>query len=565
LCTDLAFHVHSLAVMARKIFTRDFWFQDMDSVLSANRVVCLLILGFVCLQLWLGAEFHYVEECYSSEYDRYVEKADRFREGTIPRDPYHPLLYPLLTAVMSHVLGSTFAAARLISTLSGGALLFFTYMLALRCFGLRTAVTAAVWLAFNSLFILFGLMTTTDMVFSALALMCLYFSVRVSEDDALGPLVLMGVSFGLAYFTRYAAAALLPNVFLALWLCPLSSAGQRIRRLTIVASVIVLTLIPHFAMTASVFGSPLYHENSKNLVRKVFGVDLERDKPVGPLESVASIVFQSPGQVAASALGTVDTWLGQGTLAYVAGNRQFLVAAVFVSAFLAGVYVIVVARNKGGEVAGQREKSIETASVSARYSRVLVLAYAAVYFSMMCVFIEPFSRLLLPILPVLLMTAAYYLAEIALPGTMQVRGVSLPVALPPLIIVLVMQAWGIPQALRESAQRHPYHELEAARLLEEKAGTGIVVMGSFPFMQRYVTYRYHHLNDDGFLAVPHTSSEYFRRLQQTVRENKANFVIFGRPSLGNRPEDLLSGRGAPQFLELVFRGNQVAVYRVRGD
>lgn len=527
--------------MTGKIFTRDFWSREVSLEPSADKVAYLLIFGFVCVQLWFGAQFHYVEECYSSEYDRYVEKADYFSQGSIPRDPYHPLLYPLLAAGFGKVFGSNFAAARMISSLAGGALLLITYLLACQCFGLRTALAATLCLAFNSLFILFGFMTTTDMLFSALALSCLYFAVRVSEDPSVGVLVLMGVSFGLAYFTRYAAVALVPNVFLALWFSPLASMGQRFRRGLLVVAVMALTLIPHFVLNTYVFGSPFYNENSKNLVRKVFGVDLERDKPAAPMESAAAIILRSPGPVAASAFDTAGTWVNQGALAYVAGNKQFLAAAFFAAAFLAGVYSISLRQDK---------------------KKLFALLYAAVYFVMICIAMEPFPRLLLPILPVLFMIAAYFLVEVAFSGRLRLRLFTVPTYVPPLVVLFALMASGIPPAFSESAQRHPYQELEAAQLLEDRAGTGIVVMGSFPFMKRYVKYQYHHLNDDGFLAVQRSSDEYFERLRQTVRENKANFLVFGRPSLGNRPPELLTGQGIPAFLKPVLIGNQVAVYRV---
>jgi hypothetical protein len=530
--------------MIGKIFTRDFWSRDVGSAVSADGVVTLLILGFVCFHLWFGAEFHYVEECYSSEYDRYVEKADSLRDGTLPRDPYHPLFYPLLAAGLGQFLGNTFAAARVISSLAGAWLLLVTYHLARRCFGLRSALAATLWLACNSLFLLFGFMTTTDMLFSALALSCLYFSVRATEDAAVGPMVLTGVCFGLAYCTRYAAMALIPNILWALWSSPFASIRRKIRAALLVTAVIVCTLAPHFIVNTYQFGSPFYSENSKNLVRKVFGVDLERDKPAAPLESVASVVLRSPGSVAASAVGTADTWIAQGALAYVAGNKQFLAAAAFAAAFLAGAYLIFI----------QRERR-----------QGIVLIYAAAYFAMICLFMEPFPRLVLPILPVLLMTAAYFIVEIAFPGTWRLGRIQVTAALPPVIILCALVAWGIPPALSESAVRHPYQEVEAAQLLQERAGTGVKVMGSFPFMQRYVQYRYDHLNDDGFLAVERSKAEYFERLRQMVRDNKANFLIFGRASLGNRPPELLSGLGVPPFLKPVFVADQAAVYKVVGE
>src|SRR5262249_27772415 len=72
------------------------------------------------LLLWLalalyGQRVHWVEEAGTAERDGYVGQAELLLAGSLPRDPYRPLLYPLLVAAVAPLAGGAFIAARLLS------------------------------------------------------------------------------------------------------------------------------------------------------------------------------------------------------------------------------------------------------------------------------------------------------------------------------------------------------------------------------------------------------------------------------------------------------------------
>jgi hypothetical protein len=98
-------------------------------------------------------------------------------------------------------------------------------------------------------------------------------------------------------------------------------------------------------------------------------------------------------------------------------------------------------------------------------------------------------------------------------------------------------------------------------MIEREYGQGVTVLGTFPFMQRYVKYPYFKLEDaDG--ADGRKGDAYLRRLRSIAEDRNADFVIVGEASLKGRPAILLDVGAAAPFLEPLFRGDGVVVYRI---
>jgi uncharacterized membrane protein len=187
---------------------------------------CMLIAGFVLFLILFGARFHTIEIPESAENDGYVVQADEIRAGSIPRDPYHPLLYQILSAGAGALLNDSFAGARAVSSLMAGLFLLMTYLVGRTYFGARIALFSVVALALNYNVITTGMDATTDMCFSALATAVLFFSLRAIERPGPASAVLLAFAFSLAYFTRYSAVFLVPAVVVAL-LAPSAPGGAR--------------------------------------------------------------------------------------------------------------------------------------------------------------------------------------------------------------------------------------------------------------------------------------------------------------------------------------------------
>ena len=85
----------------------------------SDRLAAAAALALLLALALFGGRYHWVEEAGTAERDGYVAQAELLRGGSLPRDPYRPLLYPLLTAALAATGGSggAFTAARLLSNL----------------------------------------------------------------------------------------------------------------------------------------------------------------------------------------------------------------------------------------------------------------------------------------------------------------------------------------------------------------------------------------------------------------------------------------------------------------
>jgi 4-amino-4-deoxy-L-arabinose transferase-like glycosyltransferase len=515
-----------------------------DNRSAWDLVACVAIVFFLVTLTWFGAEYHYVEMCYSTEYDRYVEQADQLLQGVLPKDPFHPLFYPLLSAAAGKVLGDTFAGARTISTFAAAGLLSLTYLLGILCFGRKTAALATLALALNSLVFMCGFEAGTDMLFAFLGLGCLLLCVRLQERPVTSVIVGMGICLALAYFTRYAALALIPCVIMALWRAPFPSETRRWVGGAILVVTVVICLVPHFLVNIHLFGNPLHMRQGDNLVRKVRLARPDLVSTAPDTVHPARLLIAAPLVVARATLDTTRTWIVDGVAGFIGGNRVFLASALFSVALLGGLVVSV---------------------VKACHGLSVLLLFAATYFVLICVSMEPLPRLFLPILPVGMLVAVFFLAEGAPSAIGTFKGIPVTVGTAAITLFLVLLPWGAFHAVSDMVPRHPYREVEAAQGLERIAGKHVVVSGTFPFMQRYVGYRYVHLTNDFGNAGPRERHEFFGRLGAALKGQKADYLVVGAPSLGSRPVELLTGKQLPPYLHPELMEEGLSVYRVLKD
>ena len=73
--------------------------------------LALLLFG------WLGHPIPAI----GAELDGYVAAADLILAGHLPRDPFRPMLFPMLTAGIGWVIGDVFVATKMISSTAAAA------------------------------------------------------------------------------------------------------------------------------------------------------------------------------------------------------------------------------------------------------------------------------------------------------------------------------------------------------------------------------------------------------------------------------------------------------------
>jgi 4-amino-4-deoxy-L-arabinose transferase-like glycosyltransferase len=196
-----------------------------------------------------GCKFHIIEEIGSAEMDGYVGKAEQIAAGNLPIDPYRPLLYPILSAGMGALLGDSFGGARTLSSLFAGLFVLTGYFLGKHCFDRRVGFFVLAALICNFNVITMGISTSTDIMFSALALVTLYLAVSIKEGSGIRDIAFLALASSIAYFTRYVAVFVLPVVIFSL----ISRRGPSTRRkvvdILLYCVLSVIFLLPHFFLS----------------------------------------------------------------------------------------------------------------------------------------------------------------------------------------------------------------------------------------------------------------------------------------------------------------------------
>lgn len=507
-----------------------------------DRLAYGIVILFTAFVLFFGWKFHWMESAGGPENDGYVAKAEALQRGEIPADPFRPLLYPLLAAGAGAVLDDTFAGARLISQLAAGWLALLTYWLGRRCFGRAVGVLALLGVVTNYTLVSAGLYVATDMLFAAFTVWVLLLLCREDAHWPRRSVVVLGMAFALAYFTRYTAIALIPSVIVALtWGRPLLNRATAYR-LSLFAAAAALFLVPHFVLTTEALGHPFYNENWKNLAFKLYGGgDWEYYERI-PYDGLLATILAGPGRVIGSALEEAVRFFT--LLPVVSGNfRWWTPTGILVlAAFLLG--------SVGSLAALDRKKAV-------------LLTFILVYVSMVSVFYAWRSRLLLPVLPVVFILAGYAIRDVLMPWIRTIWPGRAGWVLPLLgVVLLASQSGPLVWKLRQFVRDHPAAEVAAARELEFLYGKEVRVLSTFRLLPRYVGYPTFFLRDAVGEEV-RDKERYYAKLLATVERLRPDYLVVGRVTLSRRPTNLLFADDVPPPLQLVSQSADVAVYRVQ--
>jgi hypothetical protein len=467
---------------------------------------------------------------HNNEIDGFVRYADLLRGGGLPYDPFRPLLYPILVAALS-VLLPTFAAARLVSTAATACLVATTFHLADRLAGRRLAWLAAGLTLLNAHVLIEGMLATSDMLFSALALLTVALAIRTAHRPGRGSTLLLAAAFAATWFTRYQAVALLPSVLLAFALQRDRSLVERGRQLALWLGAALVFSIPNLVLNARQFGNPLHNENWKNLPLKLYADGdwsyLERT----PFDGWWSVLSGDPGLVLQRTLADLASIFPQ-TSVYLLGEG----AAGVVLSSLAALGLVLLALRP--------DRLRWFAPVVA----FLVFTVLGVCFSFF-----PFPRLLLSLIPV-----AIILALVALFGLLRDQ---------PRAALVVSAVLGAGLAHNTTASlsafvaHHPSAEVAAARALVDEVGADVTIAAGFHAMGAELD------NEVVFLRNPSGSEhgdpvEYYGNVAPLLAEAGARFLVISRQTLAQRPPSLIEGEGLPDYLVPYDATGDVRIYRI---
>jgi hypothetical protein len=580
----------------------------------ADRLALAAAAALLLALALYGSRVHWVEEAGTAERDGYVGQAELLRSGSLPHDPYRPLLYPLLAAALAPVAGGAFAAARLLSNLAAAALAWLAWAHGRRLAGAAAGGWAMALAAVNPNLWIIGQHVTTDMLFAALAAACLLAGQRYMQVPATVPAVVAGLALGLAAFTRANALFLVPALLAAWWLAPravdggraapalaatsspegtaaaalgptdsslggaassvvapavASAAGlsarapgesggprpasggrRRGRHLAYAAAAAVLVLLPHWALRQAEFGNPFYDENWKNLAWKLYGYPDWSYLDRVPFRSLAAVVAHDPAAV-------LRGWLAELERFAAAGAAQLLGTWAHVLLAVAGTLWAV------AQPATRRPAAWLLFALGS-----FLAATAFAFFT--------WGRLLLLLLPgaYALAFAPWSEATGALPSLapawLRIRWPRLTAAgrrgrllLTTIgaaaVLLLAVKTFAF--RLPAFAARHPYVEVALLRRLDGSLPAGAALGGSSPFLGRYLRHRYVAL-PDAFGPETTQAGLYFAKLRPLLSQAGVAYLVIGPIDLRSRPSSLLGPSAPVAWLMPAGGKSGVVVWRV---
>lgn len=497
----------------------------------------ILLGAFFAFMLAFGAKYHPIEEVNSAEWDGYVAKADALRHGTVPRDAFHPLLYPIAAAGAGAVLGDTFAGARAVSSLFATLFVGSAFLIGRRCFSRSAGWFAALATALNYNVLFMGVHAASDMMFAALSALTVVAGFRALDDARLRAVVPMAILFALAWFTRYTAIALLPALVVpVLFGATGFKWSRRFANVGVFVVVCGVTLIPHFVLTDRAFGHPFVNESWKNLAFKLYG-----DWDWGylkntPFEGASSVVRSAP-------------------LAFVGAAARELCKFAYLTLPALGGFGLAGGLFSAGTVVGAY-----ATLWNLDRRRLMLLLYAGGCVAFACIFFYTSPRLMLPILPVCYAWVGHSLFGLTSNqpvgwGPVRFRR-ELPLAAMFWLVTFASTAREVPTFVAS----HPIEEVRAMVQMEEDYGSHITVLTTAPYYGRHVHYECRHLPVPPRQAASHPRA-YSDYLQTMV--GGVDFVVIGRLTGRGVPVPLIAGTGVPDYLEPIRVTHDVAIYRVR--
>lgn len=483
-------------------------------------------LLFVALALF-GHRVHWVEEAGTAERDGFVSQAEQILRGELPRDPYRPLLYPMLIAAGAKLGLPPFVAARLISNLAAVALAWLAWAFGRRLGGPVTGAWAFALATVNPNLWILGQHASTDMLFAALAAATLYAGFVYLEQPSWRAAVAAGAFLGLAAFTRSNAPFLLPPLLMAWWLAPASEEGRRRQagHLAALLAVAVLLLVPHWALRRTVFGDPFHDENWKNLAWKLHGYPDWSYLDRVPYASALEVVREDPLAVVRGGF----TELGR----FVAGGLPQL--------FGTWAHVLLLAL---GIAMALRRRPLPAGWLLFA-GGLFLTAIAFAFFT--------WGRLLLFLLPIGCALAFF-------PWRDSPRRAKLASVVGfALVGLLAVKTFGF--RLPAFIERHPYQEVATLRRLAASLPPGAALAGTSPFLGRYLGREYVDLPDafGSEIAEPRL---WYEKVAPLLQRAGVAYVVAGPVDLRDRPPSLLGDAPPAPWLRRAGSEKGVTVWRV---
>ncbi|HVO76385.1 MAG TPA: glycosyltransferase family 39 protein [Candidatus Bathyarchaeia archaeon] len=210
----------------------------------------LFRLAFLaCRPVLSGDEVHYAEALF-----RFLH--GHFLAGV---SDYWSFLYPFAAIPFGFVARDAETGLRLLSALSGAALIVPAFLIARRLWGRRVAVFAGLFIAFQANLVSFSTAAITEPLYSLLLLCAVLFVLDGARPGGAWRNAGAGILLALAYLTRPEATAVLAILIVAVLARrggaePRVPPGARVRRSIAMAALFIVVLIPYLFLLHAATG-----------------------------------------------------------------------------------------------------------------------------------------------------------------------------------------------------------------------------------------------------------------------------------------------------------------------
>ncbi len=492
---------------------------------AVHRRFAAFVVLYVALLVALGPSLHPIG--IRSALDQYAERARQLLDGVWVGDPFHPFLYPQLTALATLVVGDAFAAARVVSSLAAGLLLYASGRFAHAVHGAGFGWVAAL-LAANGAIVVLGVEAGADMTAAALAVTGLW---RLAAPPPAARAFAAGVWLGLAVATRLNLAVLLPGFAVVVAATGGAPWLQRARRCAVLAAGAVIGYLPNLVPSVILFGTPLPGDSWRNLAWKL-SPNADPSAVARPPYTGLAELLHVDGErlVLRSADDFRELWL-HGLGRCLAGGSAPAPVTLLFTLLLASAFVVLALRRP------------RVACWSLALLLALTGSIAATFF--------PQNRLLLPIAPV---AAASVVAAVFVVAR---RRPALAHAACAVLVATV--ATSIVPAVRTFRDEHPLPEVEAARALAARDGPMTSIASFYPLLASNVRARAVYVWTPPILGT--TPATVVARVLDAVRDGTVDYVVLGPRSVRVPSVDALV-RELPPTLQVERAAADVLVLRV---
>ncbi len=211
-----------------------------------ERIVWGILIGGALL---LRAVFATSRMVLAGDETHYAESLHHFMRGGILEglSDYWSFFYPFAALPFGFLYGDAESGLRLLSMLSGAALLIPTMAVAKRLWGGRAALFAGLFVALHTNLLIYSAAAMTESLFSLIVMLALLTFIRAAQEGGRRDLILTGLLLGLASLVRQEAQILLA-LFLVFTLAGLGggrSIRERVTALIVIIVFFVLPLVPH--------------------------------------------------------------------------------------------------------------------------------------------------------------------------------------------------------------------------------------------------------------------------------------------------------------------------------